>query len=99
MLTILYIVGFSCDGTEVYMCIKYKLHLIEGLKANILIGNNIFYIDGFLINFVSTFIYIQSCGVDIIINIKHHTQYLKRKILANVTTFILPKSKVLVFFK
>lgn len=72
MLTVYYILYFNHDETGVYICIKYKLYLIKALKANILIGNAIFYIKDFLINFVSAFAYIQSYNINIIINAKYY---------------------------
>lgn len=98
-LMILYISGFSWNGTNVYIYIKYELHLVESLKTNMLISNDIFYIGSFSINFSSISTHIQSCSVDIAINVKHHVQYLKCKVLANVITFISLKSEALVLFK
>lgn len=63
-----------------------------------LIDNNVLYIKDFLINFANVFIHIRSCGVDIVIIVKYHSQFLKRKILSNTATFILPKFKGLVLF-
>lgn len=57
-LAVLYIPGFNHDGTKVYTCVKCKLHLVDSLKVNILIGNDIFCIKGFSINLVSVSIYI-----------------------------------------
>lgn len=98
-LTALYIPGLSREGTEVYACIKCELHLVKGLKANMLIGNDIFCTEGLSINLSSASAHIQSCGVDIIINAKYHAQYLKRRVLANAATFIRPKSEALVPFR
>lgn len=57
-LVTLYIAGFSRDGTDIYTCVKCKLYLVEGLKVNMLIGNNLLYTEGFSINLASTFTYI-----------------------------------------
>lgn len=92
-LIVLYILGFGHDGTKIYMYIKCKLYLVKGLKANILIDNDILYIKGFLINFLSAFTLIQGCNIDIIINAKYHLQYLKQRVLANAAIFIPLKSK------
>ena len=91
-LTALYIPGLDREGSEVYACIKCKLHLVEDLKANMLIGNNIFCTEGFTINLASAFAHILSCGVTIVINARNHLQFLRRNVLADATTFILPKS-------
>lgn len=62
------------------------------------IGNNVFYIEDFTINLASASAYILSCEVTIVISAKSHSQFLKRNILANATTFLPPKSEALVGF-
>lgn len=64
-----------------------------------LISNNVFCTKGFLVNLANISIHISSCGVDITINTKHRSEFLKQKILAYTTTFIPPICKVLVFFR
>lgn len=96
---IIYIPSLNYENLEVYIYIKCKLYLFNGLKANILIINNIFYTKDFLINFADNFMYIQSYDMNNIINTKYYSLYLKCKVLANVTTFISTKSKVLISFK
>lgn len=68
VLTAFYILGLNRKGSEVYACIKCKLHLVEDFKANMLIGNNILYIEGFTINLASVSAHILRCGVIIVIN-------------------------------
>lgn len=63
--TIFYILGFDWGGSEVYIYIKSELHLVEDLKPNILIGNNILYIKYFLINFTNLSTHILECKVSI----------------------------------
>lgn len=52
--TTLYILGINYDKIKVYICVKCKLYLVEGLKANILISNNILYTKDFSINLIGT---------------------------------------------
>ena len=99
VLTALYILGLDQRGMEVYACVKCKLHLVEGLKANMLIGNNVFYTEVFTINLASASAHILSCGVSIVISARSHSQFLKRNVLANVTIFVPPKSEALVNFR
>lgn len=91
-LTMLYIPGLNQEGLEVYTCIKYELHPVEDLKANMLIGNNVFYTEGFSINLANASAYILSCKVDIIISARYHSEFLKCKVLANAAIFIPFKS-------
>lgn len=63
-----------------------------------LINNNIFYTESFLINFANTFAHILSSEGNIAINARHYSKFWKRKVLANIATFILPKSEALILF-
>lgn len=86
------------EGLEVYVYIRYALHLIEGLKANVLIGNNVFYIKSFTINFINSSTDILEDQISIDITTKTHSQFLRYNILTNTTIFVLPESKVLILF-
>ena len=94
--TALYIPSLNREGSEVYACVLCELHLVDGLKANMLIGNDVLCIKGFTINLASASAHILSCGVTIVINTRNHSQFLKRNVLANTTLFIPPKSEALV---
>lgn len=94
----LYILSLNQRGLEVYVCIKYALHLIEGLKANVLIGNNVFYTKSFTINLTNTSANILKDQISIDITTKTHSQFLRYNILTNTTIFVLPKSKILILF-
>lgn len=65
VLTMLYIPGTDEIGREVYTSITCKLHLINGLKANMLMGNNILCIKGFALNLYNFSALIYSCGIRI----------------------------------
>lgn len=93
-----YISSLNQEGLEVYTNIKCKLHLVEDLKANILIDNNVFYIEGFSINFTNAFVHIPNCEIDIVISARYYSEFLKHKVLANTVIFILSKSEVFVLF-
>ena len=95
-LTALYMPGLDREGLEVYACVQYELHLVDGLKANMLIGNDVFCTEGFTINLANASAHILSCGVTIVISARNHLQFLRRNVLANTTTFISPKSEALV---
>lgn len=64
-----------------------------------LIGNDILCTEGFAINLASVSAHILSCGVTIVVDVRNHSQFLKRKVLANATTFIPPKSEALINFQ
>lgn len=96
--TAFYMPSLDRKGSEVYACINYKLYLVGGLKANMLIENNVFCTKDFVINFANASANILSFGVTIIINARNYLQFLRRKVLANSITFIPSKSKVFVNF-
>ena len=52
---------------KVYASIKCELHLVKGLRANILIGNNILIPEGFVLNVGLGYAVVGSCSVKIII--------------------------------
>lgn len=97
-LTVLYISSLDKKSLDVYIYIKCKLHLFKDLKINIPIGNNISYAKSFLINFVNASAHIINYRVNIVINTRHHFEFLKHRVIINIANFILPKSEVLVLF-
>lgn len=99
ILIALYISSLNQKSLEVYAYIKCELHLVEGLKANINIGNNIFYTKDFSINFTNTSAHIPNCGIDIAISARHYSEFLKHKVLANAATFIATKFETFVLFQ
>lgn len=96
--TTFYISSLDQESLEVYVYIKCKLHLVESLKVNILIENNIFYTENFTINLVSISTNILSYEVTIIIDTESHLQFLRHNSPANAIIFILLKSKAFVNF-
>ena len=61
-----------------------------------LIRNDVLCTEGFTINLANASAHILSFEVTIVISARSHSQFSKRNILANTTTFIPPKSKALV---
>ena len=59
-LTALYMPGLDREGSEVYACVQCKLHLVNSLKANMLIGNNVLCTGGFTINLANASTHILS---------------------------------------
>lgn len=76
-LAAIYIPGLNQNCLEVYVCIRCKLHLSKGLKANMLIGNDVFCTKNFLINLADASDYIPCYGVDITISARYHSKFLK----------------------
>lgn len=74
--------GENNQRQKVYIFFKCKLHLVEGLRANMLIGNNILASESFVLNIGLGHAVVGSCGVKITIRARQKDQFLKRKHLA-----------------
>lgn len=68
--TTIYILNINKESREVYISINYKLHLLDRLRANILVDNDMFCIESFAINFSTSSTLIHSCNMKININIR-----------------------------
>lgn len=95
-LTTFYMLGLDKGGSEVYTCVQCELYLVDSLKANMLIGNDVLCTEDFTINLANASAHILSYGVIIVISARNHSQFLKRNVLANTATLIPPKSEALV---
>lgn len=99
-LTTIYISGIDEKNREVYLSITCKLHLVDRLKANKLVSNNMLYIEGFAINLSIFFeTLIHSCSVKININARQHSKFLRWKTLISSLTIVLFYSEALVAFQ
>lgn len=56
------------NNQQVVALIKCKLHLVDNLKANILIGNNIIGPESIIIDIVKEKVYILGCKASLLIN-------------------------------
>ena len=63
----LFLPGEDNEGQKVYSSIRCELHLVEGLRANILVGNNIFAPESFMLYVGLGHALVGSCGVKIAI--------------------------------
>ena len=78
----LFLPGEDNEGQKVYASIRCELHLVEGLRANILIGNDIFAPESFVLNVGLGHALVGSCGVKIAIRARQRGQFLKKRLLA-----------------
>lgn len=98
-LTMLYFLGTDEKSREVYASITCELHLVDGLKANTLVENDVLCTEGFAVNFYNYSALIYSCGVKIDISARQHSEFLKYRALASASTIIPPRSEALVAFQ
>lgn len=97
--TIIFIPGFDKEGLGIYASIRYKLYLVDRLKANMLVGNNVLYMGGIVINLSNVPALIHSYGMKIDISARHHSKSLRQKVLANSYTLVSPQSEALIAFQ
>lgn len=87
-LTTINIYGIDKKGRRVYVSISCKLHLDNRLKANILVGNNVFCMEEFAINLSTSSTLIYSCSVRIDVSARQYFEFLKQRILASGSTLM-----------
>lgn len=66
----LYFLGKNSARKLVYALLRYKIHLVKGLRANLLIKNDIILPKNFVINIEKKTILIKSCGVIVFISVR-----------------------------
>lgn len=64
-----------------------------------LVGNNMLYMEGFAINLSTSSALIQSCGVNIDLSARQHSEFLREKMLASDPTLVAPQSEALIAFQ
>ncbi len=89
----LYFPGKNNARQLVYAFLTCEIHLVEDLRANLLIGNNIMSSEGFVIDIKEKKALISSCKVTIPINARQRGQFLARKLLTNQEIVVPPNSK------
>ena len=80
----------------VYSALWYKIHLVEGLRANFLVGNNIMSPEAIVINLGKKTAIIGTCKVSIDVNARQRGQFLAKKLLTNQDSVIPPCSKAMI---
>lgn len=98
-LATIYILGIDEKGREVYASISCELYLVDGLKANMLVSNDMLCTKSFAINLSTPFALIYSCGVKIDINTRQYSKFLRHKALTSTPTIVPPLSEALVAFQ
>lgn len=92
----LFLPGENNKGQKVYTSFKCELHLVEGLRANMLIGNNILAPENFVLNIGLGHAVVRSCGVKITMKAKQRGQFLKRKLLAENDGVVSPHFEAMI---
>lgn len=71
VLELLYFPAIGNKGQRMIVCIYCELHIVDNLRANIFIGNNIIGTKGMMINIAKEKAYILGCKVIVPITAKH----------------------------
>ncbi len=98
MLTPLYFIVKKHNGTAAYASVKHELHLVEGLKANIPIGNDLLKPEDVSINIAAKTAYIGSCKIKIALDAKQRGPFVRRTLLTESNLVVPPRSKTLISF-
>lgn len=85
-----YFPGTNNDGKPVLAEIRREVHLVEGLKAKMLVGNDILVPEGFVLDLSNKAATISSCDTKIRISLKPRGQFISKRVLAAKDLVIPP---------
>ncbi len=92
----LYFPGRDNVGQQVYASLTCEIHLVESLRANLLIGNDIMSPEDFIIDIKRRSVLIGSCEVTVPIDARQKGQFLTRRLLASQDTVVSPCSEAMI---
>lgn len=92
----IYFLGVDEHKQPVYTCIHRAMHLIDSLKANLLVGNDIIAPKGIMIDLANSTTFITSCNVWIAITARQRGQPLRKKLMEDTTVSLPSNSESLV---
>lgn len=96
VLETLYFPAINNKGQQVIVCIRYELHLIDNLKVNILIGNDIISAEGITINIAKERAYIPGYKTIVPITARQHGQFVRRVLYLTTRITIPPQLQAFV---
>ena len=94
----LYFPGVNSADRPAYAHVHRELHLADGLKANLLVGNNILATERVIIDLANKSAMISSCQVTISVPARPRGRPVQRKVLVDRSLTIPPESEALVQF-
>ena len=96
MLISIYIPVIKEDGTKVLCRIHREIHLVDNLKAHMLLGNDVIGPEKIVLDISQSKTYIDSCGVTAIITSRQRDPYQRRVIHARKPLIIAPRFDAMV---
>lgn len=92
----LFFMGNNTAGRVVFARIDCKLHLVDALKANMLIRNDIIGPEEISIDIAGQTAFISSCGIEISIDAKQRGHVVCQKVLSASPIVLSPQSEMAV---
>ena len=90
----MYLPGVKTDGNKALACVTREIHLVNGLKANLLMGNDIMGPEEIVLDVSKNEARIGSCDITISISTRQQNgQYTKRPIRAQKAITIAPRAQ------
>lgn len=78
----LYFPGIDDKGQAVLACVRRELHIVDDLRAKMLIGNDIIGPEGIVIDVANKKAYIGSCKTEIKVTARPQGEFVRRNIHA-----------------
>ena len=88
LITPCYFLGINKQNNKVLTCIRREIHIVNGLRANMLIKNDFIGPKEIIIDVVKEKTYIDSCKTSIMVTARQCGQFIRRKIHALLITKI-----------
>lgn len=88
VLELLYFPAIGNKGQRMIVCIYCELHIVDNLRANIFIENNIIGVKGMMINIAKEKAYISDCKAIVPITAKHCGQFVKKVLYLTICVMI-----------
>ena len=83
------------SNKRVLACVRRELHLVDDLRAKMLIENDIIGPESIVIDVANKKAYIASCGVTVRVSARPRGEFVKRRVHLNTATIVPPHSKVM----
>ena len=96
LVTPCYFPGIDKHGNKVLACVRREIHIVDGLRAKMLIGNDFIGLEGITIDVAREKAYITSCKTSITVTARQCGQFIRRKVHTVSAITISPHSKELV---
>jgi len=91
----------NIDKQENSTCVHFRqeIYLVDNLKANIFIDNNILDLEEIVIDFLTKIAFIKSCSVIISIKVKSclYNNVVKQLVILQSTTIVFSNLQILIF--